>query len=63
MESIFCKNCTLSQEEFVMGNGITEPEYLKFIICPFEKQQYKQCDDICNHAKETYELLTILRNQ
>ena len=63
MEKDICKNCIYAQEEFVMGNGITESEFLNFVICPFENQQYKHPYDKCNHINEAIELITILRNQ
>lgn len=47
-----CEKCSFGKAEIVVGNGITEPPYLKLVRCPFEKEYYKYPDDKCNHEKE-----------
>lgn len=43
-----CSNCQHGKTEIVVGNGITEPPYLKMVRCPFDNKYYKHLDQECD---------------
>ena len=47
-----CGSCPYGHEECVVGNGITEPPYLRLIRCQFETEYYKYPDDECTHMDD-----------
>lgn len=49
---MICGKCKLGTIRRIVGNGITEPPYVRMVQCPFDDEDYKYLDAECNHTNE-----------
>lgn len=46
---MICGECPYGKIERILGNGITEPPYIRLVRCPYDSKFYKDFYAECSH--------------